>query len=795
MLKRSTGLWVLGLVVGCGDATIASKDAIEDNEPRGLNHAPEGLTVAIEPPNPSTAESLHARVTALDADGDELVYAYQWIVDGVELPSETHRSLSADHTERGQAVSVRVTVSDGEHTVGPVDASVAVVNAQPTVSVSLQTDSVRSGEELVCVAETDDVDSGDVLTTAYAWSRDGEAPHAEGSIYTPTIEDPVGSSLTCTVTVSDATDAVSASASATVENTPPPTRALLIQPDAPWAGAPLLCSMEYNRLEHLDVDDGALPVPTLRWSGVRADGSAAPWVETSDISGTSLIEEGQVLAGDQWTCTVTTIDAHGGRSTNSSTVVITEAVLDGENALRYADSTSHAVGDFNGDGTDDMLIGYEDLATGSDYVSDRVIGRAQVYGMTGGMSPDLLHTLYPSPRCHVSASGSDDEHCEEEEDGHGYDNSRFGSAVAAPDLDGDGVSDLVIGARTEGFCEPGRRSMRGYAYVYLSGSGDSEEFMRADDADLRIAGEDYEGGFGDNAASVGDVNGDGLDDVVIAAQGWNGDGGLVEGRAYLFLGGETMDVAHAADADLIVEGAYAESVSGLGRTLQPLGDYDGDGTDDFGIMDYWAGDSGAMVLMTDVPSSLSGAALVFSDEPERLVSSVDGERLVYRTNVAVGDFDGDGQSHLVVMGEVPDTRPDEAVNVHMYTHDSTDPVESLTVTTEGHTMLGMSAGDWDGDGADELMFTAQKAADDDYFHKPYDFPGYETRLFTLVGGDWDRFDGTLSSMSLPLRWQGNHFDVVSTGDFSTGDEPGIWLHARMFFNAESRFIQGMPDFD
>lgn len=54
--------------------------------------------------------------------------------------------------------------------------------------------------------------------------------------------------------------------------------------------------------------------------------------------------------------------------------------------------------------------------------------------------------------------------------------------------------------------------------------------------------------FGQSAASAGDVNGDGFDDMVAGAPGWNGEE-MAEGRAYVYLGSATGLQANPATFD------------------------------------------------------------------------------------------------------------------------------------------------------------------------------------------------------------------------------------------------------
>ena len=106
---------------------------------------------------------------------------------------------------------------------------------------------------------------------------------------------------------------------------------------------------------------------------------------------------------------------------------------------------------------------------------------------------------------------------------------RFGDWVSsAGDVNGDGYDDILVGTQyyDNGQVDEGR------IYLYLgSASGPSETPNWTDESD-----QDY-GYMGYRFAPAGDINGDGYDDVVIGADGYDG-GETDEGRAFVYYGSE-----------------------------------------------------------------------------------------------------------------------------------------------------------------------------------------------------------------------------------------------------------------
>lgn len=150
---------------------------------------------------------------------------------------------------------------------------------------------------------------------------------------------------------------------------------------------------------------------------------------------------------------------------------------------------------------------------------------------------------------------------------------RFGASIArVPDLDGDGVDEILIGA-PEG--------ERAYLYSGATIVASRGLVLQTTDARTELYGEDGDGAFGIDVSPAGDVDGDGTEDVLVGAYRVDDSGYDHLGKAYLFDGPDLLAATRIGsdDADLTFMGGYEEVSAGY--AVAPAGDPDGDGWADF----------------------------------------------------------------------------------------------------------------------------------------------------------------------------------------------------------------------
>jgi hypothetical protein len=158
------------------------------------------------------------------------------------------------------------------------------------------------------------------------------------------------------------------------------------------------------------------------------------------------------------------------------------------------------------------------------------------------------------------------------------------SVSGAGDINSDGIDDFIVGAH---FADPYDRTDAGIAYVVF---GSNKPFINIDLSRLairkqgfQISGEAPNDHAGRSVSAAGDINHDGIDDLIIGAFNTSYAGRISAGVVYGIYGSNTT----FADIDLanftFAQGfkGYGNAGDHVGTSISGVGDINGDGIDDF----------------------------------------------------------------------------------------------------------------------------------------------------------------------------------------------------------------------
>jgi hypothetical protein len=321
----------------------------------------------------------------------------------------------------------------------------------------------------------------------------------------------------------------------------------------------------------------------------------------------------------------------------------------------------------------------------------------------------------------------------------------------AGDVNGDGLADVLVGADDPGDMGVGD-GWYDRTYVVF-GKQDTDPVALADVAlgtgGFAINGEAHEHEAGRSASGAGDMNGDGLADVVLGAH-YAGQYGASFGRTYVVFGKTETDRVDLADVVLGV-GGFAmhgeEYDHHSGQSVSGAGDVNGDGRPDVIVAAPGASENGTYsgrtyvvfgkadtdaVLLADVAQGSGGFAMDGEPEGGRSLRSVSG----------AGDINGDGLADVIVGAPTtadPYAPPRGRIYVVFGTA-STDKVQLADVARGigGFAVIGESeddfagfsvsgAGDVNGDGVPDVVAGAAGADPNGT---------YSGRTYVVFGGDF-----------------------------------------------------------
>ncbi|ELS04701.1 putative calcium-binding protein,FG-GAP repeat protein [Xenococcus sp. PCC 7305] len=310
-------------------------------------------------------------------------------------------------------------------------------------------------------------------------------------------------------------------------------------------------------------------------------------------------------------------------------------------------------GDLNGDGFDDVIIS----ASGADIDEQESVGKTHIFfGGNNVGSSGIVELSALDGTNGFTIEGVDEI-------------DRFGSSVNnAGDVNGDGFDDIVVGAR---YADNDSQGLFGASYVFfgkpdIGASGN----LQADQLDgsngFVIPGIDEGGNNGLAVSNAGDMNGDGFDDLIIAAPGageiinrYGYDESDRRGETYIIFGNGDLGASGSFDLSTL-DGTNGFVINGLaqddysGSSVSNAGDINGDGFDDVIIAAPFANEPFAEDYQTQTYVLLGGtdvgsAGSIQIDEINGfVVNGLEEYDSAGRSVSNAGDLNGDGLDDLII---------------------------------------------------------------------------------------------------------------------------------------------------
>lgn len=345
------------------------------------------------------------------------------------------------------------------------------------------------------------------------------------------------------------------------------------------------------------------------------------------------------------------------------------------------------------------------------------------------------------------------------------------------DVDGDGREDLVIGAEYND--EGGKDAGKGYLFLASSVIGRERQIPMAE-ADYTFVGEAPESWAARCIASAGDVDADGLGDLVVGAARY----GRGLGRTYIYLGKNLppppAKIMLGDSADYVITGEA--EIDGSGRMVGTAGDVDGDGLSDLLIWSYFnergGYRAGSSYLVTGATLKAAPKHLKLGRDEDHIFvgpsgtmnsgifdpgsgSDIDGDGLddVVFGAQRVADYGFNSGATYVFLGKSLESAPKV---LQMDEHYDYALVGTVAYQRSGRFIS--SPGDVDGDGRDDILIGAFAAR------------RFTGKIFLLLAG---------SLPPPPAAVTLDRADYVFLGEFR-GDNAGRSMAPRLDADGDGR---------
>ena len=356
------------------------------------------------------------------------------------------------------------------------------------------------------------------------------------------------------------------------------------------------------------------------------------------------------------------------------------------------------IGDLNNDGVNDLAVG-----AGKDD--------------EGGTNRGAVHIMY------MNTDGSVDSTVEiNDSTANGPDlanNDQFGFGITnIGDLNGDGVNDLIVGANgdDEG---GGARGAVHIMFMNTDGSVDSTvEINSSTTNGPTLTNSDW---FGGAVANIGDLDGDGVNDLAVGTTG-DDEGGDLRGAVHIMF----MNTDGSVDSTVEINssttnGPTLTNGDHFGKSVENIGDLNNDGVNDLAIgahLDDAEGTNRGAVHILYMNTDGSVDSTVEINDSTTNGPELEDDDAFGRSVANIGDLDGDGVNDLIVGADKDNAGGANRGTIHII-HMNTDGSVKSTVEINNETTNGPSMrdqdffgfavaniGDLDGNGINDLAVGA-----------------------------------------------------------------------------------------
>lgn len=291
-------------------------------------------------------------------------------------------------------------------------------------------------------------------------------------------------------------------------------------------------------------------------------------------------------------------------------------------------------------------------------------------------------------------------------------NHQSGSVVRiVGDVNNDGFDDIMIAAHSYS-------SSRGKIYLIFGKASGWSNNISLSDSDASFIGEADGDGFSSISVKSGDVNGDGIVDILLGAPG-NDQIGSDAGKSYLIFGKETgwannVNISEAADVIFLPEAAG----DNLGNSISFAGDINNDGIDDLLLGSYRAASNWGKAYVVFGKESGWDSEISVANADASYIAEAAGDILA-TTVTGLGDVNGDGIDDFAIGSEGNDAGGNGAGKNYLVFGKESGWSTNINISNSDASFLGIGAsyysgymryaGDINGDGLSDFFIGAYGA--------------------------------------------------------------------------------------